>query len=403
MLDEEFITELIGIGEFQVIGGEIKEAEAIIEVEQIWETALCPRCSEPSCSVLEYIGRQTRDLSISGKRVYLKYRQRRFRCWRCEKSFLEEFESIKSPAAHYTARYEEWVAEQVSGSTVEKVARQEKLSWETIQYMIERVAKRRGVLEKPRAVRYLAIDEIALRKGHKQYALIISAPEQGRILAVLEGRTKEELSRYLKEIWGKRELQKVEVVTMDMWDGYFYAVLENLPNAVIVIDRFHVQKNLLDAISKFRRQIQRKLSEEKRKELKGIRWLLVSNYDELPDDKKQTLDQALDRCPELALCHYVKEEFRDWYEQDHDVKSAAKALDKWIAMAASLGSRALNNFINTLKNWKDSILNYFDEFLSNGFAEGLNNKLQLLKRKAFGFRNFSNFRLRALLLHEFPR
>jgi hypothetical protein len=72
MLDEEFITELIGLGEFQVIGGEIKEAVAIIEVEQVWEMALCRRCSEPSYSVLEYIPRLTRDLSISGKRVYLK-------------------------------------------------------------------------------------------------------------------------------------------------------------------------------------------------------------------------------------------------------------------------------------------------------------------------------------------
>jgi transposase len=199
-----------------------------------------------------------------------------------------------------------------------------------------------------------------------------------------------------------KELSRVEVVTMDMWDGYFYAVLENLPQAVIVIDRFHVEKNLLEAISKLRRSIQKKLPEAERKALKGIRWLLVRNYDELDEEKKQTLDQALDNCPELALCHYVKEEFRDFYEEDLDVKGAKKLLRKWLDLASSLGSRSLNNFIKTVNNWQEWILNYFDENLTNVFAEGLNNALQLLKRKAFGFRNFSNFRLRVLLLHELP-
>jgi transposase len=84
------------------------------------------------------------------------------------------------------------------------------------------------------------------------------------------------------------------------------------------------------------------------------------------------------------------------------VKGAKKLLRKWLDLASSLGSRALNNFIKTVNNWQEWILNYFDENLTNGFAEGLNNALQLLKRKAFGFRNFSNFRLRVLLLHDFP-
>lgn len=277
----------------------------------------------------------------------------------------------------------------------------EGLNWETIKNICFRVANRKGVFESPRVVRWIAFDEIALKKRHQQYVLVISAPEEGRVLAVLDGRTKEKLVYWLRETWTEEERREVEVVTMDMWDGYFYAALEELPNASISIDRFHVEKNLLEAVSRLRRQIQKGLPEVQKKELKGIRWLLVSNYDDLDEEKKARLDRALDRCPELALCHYVKEEFRDIFEEEQEIEEAANRLDDWLSLAQSVGSQAMNNFVQTVKNWKEWILNYFLERATNGFAEGINNSLQLLKRKAYGFRNFNNFSLRVLLLHRF--
>jgi transposase len=226
------------------------------------------------------------------------------------------------------------------------------------------------------------------------------SPEEGRILAVLEGRTEEKLIQWLRETWTEEERCQCEVVTIDMWDGYFYAALEELPKACICIDRFHVEKNLLEAVSRLRRKIHKGNSSEQKKELKGVRWLLVSNYDDLDKDKKEKLDSSLDKCPELALCHYVKEEFRDIFEEE-EIEEAAKRLDDWTTLAQSVGSQAMNNFVQTVNNWKEWILNYFIEGATNGFAEGINNSLQLLKRKAYGFRNFNNFRLRVLLLHGF--
>jgi transposase len=403
MLDEDFITAIIGLRDFQVMEGEIEgDGSVVLEVKLKWEVALCPRCGRPRSSVLEYIPRLTRDLSMSGRRVYLSFLQRRFRCDPCGTSFVERLESIDSPGAHYTKRYEEWVVGQVNQSTIEAVSKQEGICWEAVKNMLQRVAQRKGLLEPPRVVRWVAFDEIALKKRHKQYVLVISAPEQGRVLNILAGRTKEELRQWLERTWTAWQRDQVEVVTIDMWDGYFYAALETLPHAVIVIDRFHVEKNLLAAITKLRRQIQKNLPEADKKALKGTRWLLVSNYDELDEDQRRIVDEALDRCPELALCHYVKEELRDWYEAEQEVESASQKLDAWKELASSLGSQALNHFIQTLDHWKEWILNYFIERATNGFAEGLNNTLQLLKRKAYGFRNFANFRLRALLLHAFP-
>lgn len=403
MLNQEFITALIGLREFVVVDGRLTEDGAVLlQVELKWERARCPHCAAWCGSVVEYLPRQTRDLSLSGRKVYLQYEQRRFRCAGCQRSFVERLPSIDSVGAHYTKRYEEYVVRGVRTSTVQSVAQTEELHWETVQRMVARVAARQGLLLPPQVVRWIAFDEIALKKRHKLFSLVISAPEEGRVIDLLEGRTKEQLLAWLYQTWTKEERAAVEVVTLDMWDGYFYAALEAFPNALLVIDRFHVEKNLLAAISKLRRQWQKQWPEEQRKELKGVRWLLVSNYDELSAAQKNELDRALDLCPELALCHWVKEEFRDWYEEEQEKAAAERKLDEWLSLAESLGSQALNNFVKTVRNWKDSILNYFEERASNGFAEGINNALQLLKRRAFGFRNFANFRLRALLLHAFP-
>lgn len=402
MLWENIITQLVGMGEFEVVGGNLSpQGEVIIGVRVKWEIGICPKCGEYSSSVLEYKNRAVRDLSMSGRKVYISFQHRRFRCQPCQSSFFERLSNIEPPS-HYTKRYEEWIVSQVNQSNIKSIAQQEELSWEAVNNILHRVAKRSGLLANPTPKRWLALDEISLKKRHKQFVLVISAPEQGTILAVLPERTKEKLSEWFEQTWTGQQREQIAVVTIDMWEGYYGAVYEHLPNAVVVIDRFHVQKNLLDAITKLRRQIQKSLPDADKAILKGIRWLLVSNYDDLDDDEKLILDTALDACPQLALCHFVKEEFRDWYEEDQDVFTAEKKLRQWQNLALSLGSTALHNFVNTLHNWKDSILNYFDERLSNGFAEGLNNSLQLLKRRAFGFRNFFNFRLRALLLHSIP-
>jgi transposase len=317
MLNEDFITAVLALPEFAALDGYLQpDGSLIIEVSLLLDVALCPACKQPCTFILAYKDRRTRDLSISGRATFLSYKQRRFLCETCQTSFYERLESIASVGAHYTNRYEEWIVEQVRQTSVKAVAKQERLSWDGVHYILKRVAKRKHLLAKPAVVRWLSFDEIALKKGHKQYALVISAPEQGRVLAVLEGRKKEDLKKWLLENWTIAERLKVEVVTIDMWDAYFYAALESLPSASIVIDRFHVQKNLNEAISKLRRQIQKEWPKEVKKELKGARWLIVRNYNELDEESRSRLDGILEKSPELAVCHWIKEEFRDWYEEE---------------------------------------------------------------------------------------
>jgi transposase len=245
-------------------------------------------------------------------------------------------------------------------------------------------------------VKVLGLDEFTIHKGHGGYRLVISAPEEGIILDVLADRTKATL-----EAWfGHRGLAwcaAVEVCCADMWDAYHTVAQAKLPNAQRVVDRFHVTKNLNDAVTTARRTIQRQADAATQALLKGCRWLLVKNRDKLTQKEEAQLDQMLAASPELKTCYELKEAFRAWFDQPTDRESAAKTLTAWQAKAKATKLRSLQAFVRTLDNWRESILNYFNGRHSNGFAEGVHLKIKLLNRRGFGYRNFAHFRLHILV------
>jgi transposase len=249
------------------------------------------------------------------------------------------------------------------------------------------------------AVKVLCLDEIAQHKGHGSYRLVISAPELGIILDVLSERTKEALQAWLDER-GDEWCAQVEVCCADMWDAYHEAVKEKLPQARRVVDRFHVMKNLNDALSKTRRTIQNQADEGTKARLKGCRWWLVKNQENLDSEDRISLAQALQVSPELEACYQLKEDFRTWFNQVQDRQTAELGLLAWINRVEASGFRALKSFVRTLQNWKEAILNYFDGRHSNGFAEGVNLKIRLLHRRAYGYRNFQQFRLHILVAFD---
>jgi transposase len=218
-------------------------------------------------------------------------------------------------------------------------------------------------------------------------------------LDVLKERTKETLVKWFEER-GEAWCAQVEICCADMWDAYHEAAAEKLPNAKRVVDRFHVMKNLTDAITKARRSIQSQADEATKAVLKGCRWLMVKNQENLDEEDRTDLEKALAASPELRECYQLKEDFRHWFEQKSDRESAALELQAWIERVEASSFRALKSFVKTLQNWKESILNYFEGRHSNGFAEGVNLKIRLIHRRAFGYRNFEQFRLHILVAFD---
>jgi transposase len=258
------------------------------------------------------------------------------------------------------------------------------------------LGKKTTAARQTKAIRVLNIDEIALEKGHGNFVLVLSAPEEGYILDVLPDRERKTLENWLDRLMP--DMQKaIKVVNVDMWEPYTLAIKAKLPHARIVVDRFHVMKNLNHCLTMARREIQRMAPNEVKEQLKGSRWVLVKNQQDLNEKQRTELESLHLASPELKVCHQLKERFRKIFETVTDREKARAALIRWMGQVEKLNVTALQSFLVTLRNWLELILNYFIERWTNAFAEGVNNKIKLIKRRAFGFTNFDHFRLRILV------
>jgi transposase len=174
-------------------------------------------------------------------------------------------------------------------------------------------------------VRAICFDEISLQRGHGKFVLVISAPELGLVLDVLPDRNKETLLKWLDER-GSEWCAAVQYACSDMWDAYQQAAEQKLPNARRVVDRFHVMKNLNDALTTVRRTIQKDADEKTNELLTGWRWLLVKNRENLSEEQEKQLAGMLEASPELKQCYELKEAFRDLFNQNLTPKAAEKRL-----------------------------------------------------------------------------
>ncbi len=186
---------------------------------------------------------------------------------------------------------------------------------------------------------------------------------------------------------------------MDMSASYFWAVKKTLPKVDIVFDRFHVMGLMNKAIDTFRRQYQKMLNKTDRKVLKGARFLLLSNYENLDSDRKSRLDELLRLNEPLSKMHLMKEQLRLFWDMKTRQK-AEKFLNSWGYEAMNAGIPALAKVAKTIMSYRSGLLTYFDHKITNAPVEGLVNKIKTLKRQTYGFRDMEYFKLRLYHLHQ---
>ena len=221
----------------------------------------------------------------------------------------------------------------------------------------------------------------------------------GIVVFVGDGKGTDALLPFWKRLKSSRA--KIDAVAMDMSPSFISAVTEHLPGAAIVFDHFHIVKMYNDKLATLRRDLQREAEEADKQVLKGTRWLLMKNPDNLRQehDEKGRLEAALQLNKPLATAYYLKEDLRQlWSQKNKD--SATTFLDDWIGRARSAGIKMLNKFAATLSRHRDGILAYYDYPISTGPLEGTNNKIKTMQRKAYGYRDMEFFKLKIMALHE---
>ena len=237
-----------------------------------------------------------------------------------------------------------------------------------------------------------SLDEFKSNANGERFQCILTAPEERRILDILPDRRGSTIQSYLHSFSNR---QDVQYVVMDMNQGYRDIARAFFPQAKIVIDRFHVARYCTWAMDDVRRAVQKHLLPASRKHFKRSRRLLIARRALLSEEDRAAVDVMLHFSERLYQAYALKELFFQFMDAKSS-STAAELLSKWFDAYDRLQLPEFSPCRRMLKNWKPYILNAFDCPYSNAFTEGCNNAIKALKRVAFGFRNFSNFRARIL-------
>ena len=382
-MQADVITIRLRLPEVVVLG--VKETGRWIEVaaQHGEEEADCPRCGRSTWQVHQWHLQRKRDAKLWGKEVWLAVLKRRFRCRRCRKVFMEP-----DPACGWgrrtTRRLRETVARRAEETTVRAVAREEEVS----EGLVERSwLEMHSVISAPSQPHvFLGLDGFCVRRPGRMWTGMWDL-ETGRAVAVVPGARTKDVQRML-ERHAPRE--SARGVAIDLSEAYRQAVELVLPDALIVADKFHV-------LSLAGRALQEVHGERRRRG--NLAWLLQRGAERLNQVERARLLEALSADPRLARAWGLKEALRETYRKQVQEEAAA-ALANWIKEAEGSGLPSFRRTAATLKRWQKEVLNYWRYPITNALVEGKHNRVKVLERRAYGYRNDRSFLLRILnLIH----
>ena len=397
-MSTSLLYHALGVVGYHYCSQRFEEGRVIFRIEKPRERLRCPGCGSDEVWAQGGAERTFRTVPIGAKPVLLQLKVPRVRCFAC--GTVRQIKlGFADPKKHYTRAFERYVLDLSRCMTIQDVAEHLQVSWDTVKDIQARSLQRRFGKPKLRHLRQIAIDEIAIAKGHR-YVTVVLNLLSGAVVFVGDGKGAAALEPFWRRL--RRARAKIQAVATDLSQAYVRAVRHHLPRAVHVFDHFHVIKLFHDKLSAFRRALYHQLSSDaERQLLKGTRWLLLKNPENLDATKneRQRLEEALQLNAPLATAYYLKEDLRQIWQQK-DKRAARRVLRDWLARARASGIPMLLQFADTLAEHQEGILAYYEYPISTGPLEGTNNKIKTMKRQAYGFRDHEFFKLKILGIHE---
>lgn len=283
--------------------------------------------------------------------------------------------------------------------TVEDISKNLKVSWGLIKRIDKAYLEAHYTKPRLKDVTWIGIDEFAVKRGHKYHTVVVDLLS-GQVIYVGKGRSSESLKPFWRRL--KASGAQLEAVAMDMWPAYINSVTNHLPDAKIIYDKFHIVKNLNTTLSELRKSVFRVEKDlNKKTVLKGTRWILLKNQDNLSEERseKARLEEALAINKPLSIAYYLKEDLKLIWCQE-TIEKAKKFLGQWVAKAYASGIKQLRKFANSLLAHRTGIFNWYSCPISTAKVEGINNKIKVLKRRAYGYRDMDYFNLKIMAMHQ---
>jgi transposase len=410
------VTVPLDIPDVRVIRTEMnKQGELIITIESTKGGVSCRRCGR---WISKFHGHDDwvtiRHLPVFGRATYLRYRPKRYQCQICEghPTATERLDWHEANSPH-TFAFDNHLLLQLVGTTIEDVSIKERVGYDAVLGALERRICAEVDWSTYTALEVLGVDEIALKKGHRDFVTIVTARLAGErvvLLGVLPDRQKDSgdcraagctaTLAFLRSI-PARLCQTVHTVCCDMYEGYSEAVREELPAAQIVVDRFHVAEHYHQAADELRKQELKRLKQELPPEayqgLKGSLWAFRKNPQDLQPEERQVLKRLFRHAPQLKQAYDLREQLTAIFEQSLSKAQAKRKMRAWIRRVRKSGLTCFDEFLKTLEHWWEEIINYFVDRASSGFVEGFNNKIKVLKRRCYGIFNLQHLFQRLFL------
>jgi transposase len=389
----------LNIPDVRVIRSEMnKQGELIITIESTKKGTTCRRCGH---WIDKFHGHDEwvtiRHLPVFGRPSYLRYRPKRYQCRGCEvhPTTTERLDWHDANSPH-TFALDDHLLLQLVGTTIEDVSIKERVGYDAVLGALERRISTEVDWMALTALEVLGVDEIALKKGHRDFVTIVTARLASKrvvILGVLPNRQKDSLVAFLRSI-PHRLWQTIHTVCCDMYEGFTEAVREELPWAGIVVDRFHVTQHYHQAADGLRKQelkrLKQELSPEKYRDLKGSMWAFRKKPADLKSEERQVLKRLFRHTPQLQQAYQLREQLTAIFEQPIPKALAQRKIRTWIRQVKKSGLSCFEEFLKTLEHWWEEITNYFLNRASSGFVEGFNNKIKVLKRRCYGIYNLKH-------------
>lgn len=382
-----------------VLAVEVSERGYSISVESTQQGTRCGRCGrkiEAFHGYNDWV--EVRHLPILDRAVYIRYRPKRYQCPHCRGGpTTTQTVSWHTPGSGMTKAYEQYVLKALIHSTIEDVSVKERLSYDRVLGVMERCVAASVDWAAFNRLEVLGIDELAVKKGQRDYAVIISARLANgdlAVLGVLPDRQQATVQAFLNRI---PEALKgtIHSVCIDMYEPYRLAVEATLPQADVVIDRFHVAEHYMDAADAVRKRtmkdLKKTLSKADYANLKGVHLVFRRHWATLSVTDRTLLERLFGYAPVLRLVYDFREGLFRIFETARSVEQAAEDLKAWMFLVREQHIPGFDTFLKTLQAHWEGILNFFKHRLTSGFVEGLNTKIRVLTRRCFGLFNLQHF------------
>lgn len=375
----------------QSVHGETADSALIRMVPDFRYRPLCHECGSPAATVhSQGHRRHLRDLNLAQSQVWLDVTYRKIWCPQCSGVRVEQL-SFADASRRVTHRLARYIYDLCKVMTVQDVAEHLELNPKTVKAIDKSFLEKSFGQTDGHGLLVLAIDEIALRKGH-HYMTVVMDYFSGRIVWMGENRNKETLDSFFAELTDEQK-QGIEAVAIDMWEPFINRIKHHCPDAKIVFDFFHVVQAFGKVIDKVRLNEYSKASEQDKKVLKGSRYLLLKNTENLKDDQRSRLEEVLALNETLSVLYVLRAQLKMVYYYS-DRRKVKKTLDDWCRMATTIAHPSVQTFIRRLRFFEYGIVNHADYPIGTSRLEGANNKIKVIKRKAYGFHDSEYFALK---------